>query len=101
MLWAVDYNGGRINIWYANYWFCMAQYFCLRLSECLNPVFYNLGSTNIKNATIKLLKRTTAKSDSSKTSITMSRKINASNNGESTQAMAPQFTVSKYSEEKL
>jgi len=39
-----------------DYWFGVVSYLCLRLSECMNPVMYNLGSSNIRQATKKLLK---------------------------------------------
>ena len=39
-----------------DYWFGVVSYLCLRISECLNPVVYNLGSRNIRRETKKLLK---------------------------------------------
>ena len=41
-----------------DYWFGVVSYLCLRLSECMNPIMYNLGSSNIRNATKKLLRQT-------------------------------------------
>ncbi|XP_078481740.1 neuromedin U receptor homolog nmur-2-like isoform X1 [Ciona intestinalis] len=38
-------------------WFGMIEYFCLRFSECLNPVFYNLGSTKMRTYTKTFLKK--------------------------------------------
>ena len=38
------------------YWFGAVSYLCLRMSECLNPVIYNLGSRNIRRETKRLLK---------------------------------------------
>ena len=32
------------NNWWIDWHFGTAQYMCLRLSECLNPIFYNIGS---------------------------------------------------------
>ena len=40
----------------ADYWFGVVSYLCLRFSECLNPIIYNLGSGKIRKATKKLLK---------------------------------------------
>ena len=39
-----------------DYWFGVVSYLCLRISECLNPVMYNLGSQNIRRETKRLLK---------------------------------------------
>ena len=39
-----------------DYWFGVVSYLFLRLSECLNPVMYNLGSNNIRRETKRLLK---------------------------------------------
>ena len=39
-----------------DYWFGVLSYLCLRISECLNPVMYNLGSQNIRRETKRLLK---------------------------------------------
>ncbi|XP_026696691.2 growth hormone secretagogue receptor type 1-like [Ciona intestinalis] len=40
-----------------HWWFGVVEYFCLRLSECLNPVFYNLASSKMRNETKKVLVR--------------------------------------------
>ena len=45
--------GGEGN---ADYWFGVLSYLCLRFSECLNPLIYNLGSNKMRRATRKLLK---------------------------------------------
>ena len=37
-----------------DYWFGVVSYLLLRLSECMNPVMYNLGSSNIRKETKKL-----------------------------------------------
>ena len=39
-----------------DFWFGAVSYLCLRISECLNPVIYNLGSRNIRRETKRLLK---------------------------------------------
>ena len=39
-----------------DYWFGITSYLCLRFSECLNPIIYNLGSSKMRMATKKLLK---------------------------------------------
>ena len=38
-----------------DYWFGMVEYFFLRFSECLNPIFYNLGSGKLRKYTIKFI----------------------------------------------
>ncbi|XP_078481675.1 growth hormone secretagogue receptor type 1-like [Ciona intestinalis] len=38
-----------------HWWFGMLEYLCLRFSECLNPVFYNLASSKMRNKTKKQL----------------------------------------------
>ncbi|XP_078485010.1 growth hormone secretagogue receptor type 1-like [Ciona intestinalis] len=40
-----------------DYWFGVASYLCLRISECMNPVMYNLGSTNMRKESLRVLKR--------------------------------------------
>ncbi|CAK8671544.1 unnamed protein product [Clavelina lepadiformis] len=40
-----------------DYWFGMIEYFCLRFTECMNPVFYNIGSPKVRKYT-KLFLRT-------------------------------------------
>ena len=45
--------GGESN---TDYWFGVVSYLCLRFSECVNPIIYNLGSSKIHEATKKLLK---------------------------------------------
>ena len=40
-----------------DYWFGVVSYLCLRLSECMNPIMYNLGSGNIRRETKNLFKR--------------------------------------------
>ena len=34
-----------------DYWFGVVAYFCLRFSECMNPIIYNFSSGNIRDAT--------------------------------------------------
>ncbi|XP_039268414.2 growth hormone secretagogue receptor type 1-like [Styela clava] len=41
----------------ADYWFGLIQYFCLRFSECMNPVFYNISSTKMRRHTFKFLRK--------------------------------------------
>ena len=57
MLWALNYKGDPRKIWVVNYWFSVSEYLLLRISECLNPVFYNLGSNQMRRCTMKLLKQ--------------------------------------------
>nr|XP_026690745.1 blue-sensitive opsin-like [Ciona intestinalis] len=40
-----------------DYWFGMSEYFCIRISECLNPIFYNLGSAKMRKCTAGLLRK--------------------------------------------
>ncbi|XP_076822023.1 uncharacterized protein LOC143468592 [Clavelina lepadiformis] len=44
------YNHGPVAI-RSDWQFGTAQYICLRFSECLNPIFYNLGSAKMREAT--------------------------------------------------
>ena len=37
------------------YWLEVGCYFCLRFSECLNPVMYNLGSNKLRRETETVL----------------------------------------------
>ena len=39
-----------------DYWFGMIAYFLLRTSECLNPLFYNIGSPKVYRYTKLFLK---------------------------------------------
>ncbi|XP_078491732.1 type-1 angiotensin II receptor B-like [Ciona intestinalis] len=39
-----------------DYWFGMIEYMFLRFSECMNPVFYNLGSEKVRRYTKTFLK---------------------------------------------
>ncbi|XP_076813756.1 growth hormone secretagogue receptor type 1-like [Clavelina lepadiformis] len=41
---------------YGNWWFEFVTYLLLRISECLDPIFYNLGSRKIRLETTALLK---------------------------------------------
>ena len=41
---------------FTDYWFGVVSYLCLRVSECMNPVIYNLASSNIGGATRKMLR---------------------------------------------
>ncbi|XP_076818864.1 D(1)-like dopamine receptor isoform X3 [Clavelina lepadiformis] len=41
---------------FADYWFGMIEYFFLRFSEVLNPLFYNLGSAKMRKHTKKFIK---------------------------------------------
>ena len=38
-----------------DYWFGVFSYLTLRLSECMNPLMYNLGSSILRKETLKLL----------------------------------------------
>ena len=40
----------------ADYWFGVASYLSLRLSECMNPLMYNLGSSSLRRHSKKLWK---------------------------------------------
>lgn len=40
-----------------SFWFSIAAYICLRLSEFLNPIFYNVGSAKMRRCTVELLKQ--------------------------------------------
>ncbi|XP_078480992.1 growth hormone secretagogue receptor type 1-like [Ciona intestinalis] len=40
-----------------DWWFGSVEYFCLRISECLNPVFYNLASSKMRKETRKTIHR--------------------------------------------
>lgn len=40
-----------------DYWFGVGSYLCLRFSECLNPLMYNLGSNKLRKATAKFIVR--------------------------------------------
>jgi len=53
--WSVQPNGNRQQNRITDYWFGMIEYFFLRFSECLNPVFYNLGSAKMRKCTAALL----------------------------------------------
>ena len=54
--WGVqDLPPGRYYL-LADYWFGMIEYLLLRFSECLNPLFYNLGSRKMRKHTVMLLK---------------------------------------------
>jgi len=40
-----------------DYWFGMIEYFFLRFSECLNPIFYNFGSAKMRKYTADFLRK--------------------------------------------
>nr|CAB3249004.1 growth hormone secretagogue receptor type 1-like [Phallusia mammillata] len=40
-----------------HWWFGMSEYMLLRLSECLNPIFYNLASSSMRKETKSVLSR--------------------------------------------
>ena len=40
-----------------DYWFGLFSYLSLRFSECMNPFMYNLGSSNLRQATKTFLKK--------------------------------------------
>ncbi|XP_078492699.1 growth hormone secretagogue receptor type 1-like isoform X1 [Ciona intestinalis] len=40
-----------------DYWFHVAAFFCLRLSECFNPVLYNIASVQMRHASREVLVR--------------------------------------------
>ena len=55
-VWTIDTRsnfGEDIN---ADYWFGVVSYLCLRFSESLNAIIYNIGSGEMRKATKKLLK---------------------------------------------
>ena len=55
LLWTSNVNfGSRDRV--IDYWFGVIAYICLRISECMNPIIYNLASSNIGDATRKLLR---------------------------------------------
>ncbi|XP_078494137.1 growth hormone secretagogue receptor type 1-like [Ciona intestinalis] len=39
-----------------DWWFGMIEHMALRISECLNPVFYNLASSKMRSETVRVLK---------------------------------------------
>nr|XP_039267226.1 growth hormone secretagogue receptor type 1-like [Styela clava] len=41
----------------ADYWFGLTEYFCLRFSECMNPIFYNVSSSKMRRHTKRFLKK--------------------------------------------
>nr|XP_039267545.1 growth hormone secretagogue receptor type 1-like [Styela clava] len=41
-----------------DYWMGLSEYFFIRFSECLNPIFYNLGSSKMRNCTKTYLEET-------------------------------------------
>lgn len=45
------------NVYVVDYWFGVVSYLILRVSECLNPVMYNLGCTEMRNATYEFVKK--------------------------------------------
>ncbi|XP_078486566.1 5-hydroxytryptamine receptor 1B-like [Ciona intestinalis] len=47
----------ELNTYYSDYWFGVFSYLCVRLSECMNPVMYNMGSSNIRGETVKLWRK--------------------------------------------
>ncbi|CAK8674931.1 unnamed protein product [Clavelina lepadiformis] len=40
-----------------DWWFGVAEHICLRLSECLNPIFYNIASRKMRKETIGFLRK--------------------------------------------
>nr|XP_026691624.1 growth hormone secretagogue receptor type 1-like [Ciona intestinalis] len=40
-----------------HWWLGVGEYLCLRVSECLNPIFYNLASSKMRKETTNYLKR--------------------------------------------
>ena len=55
LVWTTATSSADTTDGHVDYWFGVISYLCLRLSECMNPVMYNLGSSNIRSATKKLL----------------------------------------------
>ena len=55
--WSVQPLPNTMYFRYLDYWFGMVQYYFLRFSECLNPLFYNLGSTKMRKYTIDFVRR--------------------------------------------
>nr|XP_039252305.1 G-protein coupled receptor 183-B-like [Styela clava] len=74
--------------------FSVTSHCLLRLSECLNPVFYNLGSSNMRKATFAFMKRIVpCMFDVSKQRMTTSgRAIPLDNNTGSSQTPKQTFT---------
>ena len=56
-LWPLTLDGTEFYLWKEEYWFSMTAYLCLRISECMNPVFYNFGSSTMRKCTVKLLQK--------------------------------------------
>nr|XP_039252630.1 green-sensitive opsin-like [Styela clava] len=54
--WTLNNKDTSLEGWKREWMFGTAQYICLRFSECLNPVFYNLASTKMRKETKKFLK---------------------------------------------
>ena len=65
MLWALGYKGDPRDVWAANYWFSVLEYLLLRISECLNPIFYNLGSNQMRRCTLNLLNKMIGRNNAS------------------------------------
>ena len=57
LIWTTSTSGQPL----LDYWFGIGSYLCLRFSECLNPVMYNLGSNKLRLASTKLLRKLTGK----------------------------------------
>ena len=57
MIWALSNTQKPHELLKVNHWFSMSQYFLLRISECLNPIFYNFGSSVMRKCTFALLER--------------------------------------------
>ena len=55
--WALEDRPNERYYRIADYWFGMIEYLFLRFSECLNPLFYNLGSAKMRRHTKKFLKQ--------------------------------------------
>lgn len=53
MLWT---NHSKIKDFEIDYWTGIAAYFCLRLSECMNPVAYNAASNKMRKASKNVIK---------------------------------------------
>lgn len=51
--WSIQKFPDDYYYYQVDYWFGMTEYFFFRFSECLNPIFYNLGSAKMR----KYLKR--------------------------------------------
>ena len=52
LMWTTVTNSDNVA---TDYWFGVSSYLCLRFSECLNPLMYNLGSNKLRKGTGRYL----------------------------------------------